>query len=268
MKSNDTSGIKKKIFFSRSYRHLFVDKKESICYMLIIVLPIIILMLIYAGDITAFASELAKNILSGVIDSKYINTRTSQLISGAVNIHYTYLPTTYPSFLFSIANVAVALAAIVFFCTGKRRGKSISLYIDMIAGIHLAVSVFFMFAGSEFPYSSADFSLLYMQQQLGIWISFLLVSGLITGLLGTRAVVYRLATMLSIMLYSFVFGIARYIVFLYLINKFSMLYMGIFFFILGPFYDFLYFVSIYGLYINKMTDLYSFGKGKSDWRWA
>ena len=69
-------------------------------------------------------------------------------------------------------------------------------------------------------------------------------------------------------LYSLVFGIIRYILFLYVLQRFSVLYMALMFFVFGPFFDFLYLVGIYSIFINKMIELYESQAGKDEWLWS
>jgi hypothetical protein len=128
--------------------------------------------------------------------------------------------------------------------------------------------VFFFFGTSLFPYSATVYSELYVKQQVGIWLCFLLISGLVTALLGTGNVFLRIVTLVGIMAYSFVFGFVRYFVFMYIVSNVSVLYMAALFFALGPFFDFMYLVFIYGMYVEKIIDVYDSDKGRDVWQWS
>ena len=87
------------------------------------------------------------------------------------------------------------------------------------------------------------------------------------GLLGRGGLLRRAFTVVFIMLYSFLFGFIRYVLFLWVLYRFSVLYMPLMFFALGPFFDFLYFVSIYSISTNGMIRIYE-SKMKGEWLWA
>ena len=70
-----------------------------------------------------------------------------------------------------------------------------------------------------------------------------------------------------VMLYSIVFGTVRYMVFLYFLYRFSMIYMALFYFMIGPMFDFLYLVMIYAVFVNRMIGVYDSRKGKEAWKW-
>ena len=127
---------------------------------------------------------------------------------------------------------------------------------------------YFLFASEAFPYTAKDYSGLYMQQQVGIWISFLLIMGLVTGILGYKRLLLRITTFFGVMIYSFLFGLLRYVLVIYAVYKFSLLYVVIFFFALGPFSDLFYLVSIYGFFVNKMINIYEGEKGREAWKWS
>ena len=44
--------------------------------------------------------------------------------------------------------------------------------------------------------------------------------------------------------------------------------MALMFFVFGPFFDFLYLVGIYSIFINKMIELYESQAGKDEWLWS
>ena len=48
-----------------------------------------------------------------------------------------------------------------------------------------------------------------MLQEIGIWVMFFVMTVMVTGIIGDRGVIYKLLTLLAIMLYSIVFGTVR-----------------------------------------------------------
>ena len=81
-------------------------------------------------------------------------------------------------------------------------------------------------------------------------------------------VIYKLLTLLAIMLYSIVFGTVRYVIFIWLLYRFSVIYMAFFYFMIGPMFDFLYLVMIYAVFVNRMIGVYDSRKGEEVWKWS
>ena len=106
-----------------------------------------------------------------------------------------------------------------------------------------------------------------MLQELGIWTMFFVMTVMVTGVMGNRGLPYKLLTALAVMRYSIVFGTVRYMVFLYFLYRFSMIYMALFYFMIGPMFDFLYLVMIYAVFVNRMIGVYDSRKGKEAWKW-
>lgn len=259
---------KQKIYYTRTYRHLLVNKKGSILYFLLLVLPSLIALLLFYGRITELVSALAVKAFGFLDPTLRLGHAEHEFIPGLSMIHIVTVPSSYPKPGFILMNIGAVLLILTIALSGKRRIKPISIYLSIMMFVHVINCLFFLFAGKEFPYTPAQYSELYMKQQVGIWICFLIIIGLVTGLLGVGSYTLRVVVFVSVMLYSFVFGTVRYILFLYIIHRWSLIYMALFFFALGPFFDFLYLVSIYGFYINKMTDIYTDGKRKEDWVWS
>lgn len=46
-----------------------------------------------------------------------------------------------------------------------------------------------------------------------------------------------------------------------------MIYMALFYFMIGPMFDFLYLVMIYAVFVNRMIGVYDSRKGKEAWKW-
>lgn len=259
---------KKKIYYTRTYRHLLANKKGSVLYLLLLVLPSLILMLLFYGRLTEFVSLVTGKVLLYLEPSLEYGYAWHTFIPGLSEVQVLTLQEAYPNTGFILLNIGAVLMLLMVCLSGKRKVQPVSIYLAIMMFVHMISSLFFLFAGEQFPYTAAEYSELYMKQQVGIWICFLVIMGLVTGLLGAGNYGHRIAVFAGVMLYSFAFGLIRYILFLYIIYKFSLLYMAVFFFALGPFFDFLYLVAIYGIYIDKMTNLYTVGKRKEEWVWS
>lgn len=259
---------KERIYLARTYRHLKVNKTESILFLAILVLPCFVLLLLNYGTISKWVTDVSAMVLQQIIPEAQITSNRYTFIPGLQSIKAISLKSGLPSQEFVLWNIFAVLVLEVISLTGGRKNKPWSIYVAIMLFIHLINCIFFFFAGKSFPYSATEYSELYMKQQIGIWICFLLIIGIVVGILGAGFLGMRIVTFLSVMTYSFLFGLLRYIVFMYVIYKFSMLYMAIFFFALGPFFDFLYLVAIYGIYMDHLAKRYGTGKGKEAWVWS
>ena len=269
MKRNNYSNIEKeKIFYPRTYRYLSSNKIESILYLLILVLPCLILLILNYGKLSIFMSDITAMILELMVPGIEINYSTVEFIPFLEKIKIVVLPTRLPSFTFTVSNICISFLLIFFIRNGRGKNSPLGIFIGIMIFIHIINCSYFLFASEAFPYTAKDYSGLYMQQQVGIWISFLLIMGLVTGILGYKRLLLRITTFFGVMIYSFLFGLLRYVLVIYAVYKFSLLYVVIFFFALGPFSDLFYLVSIYGFFVNKMINIYEGEKGREAWKWS
>ena len=257
---------KKKIYYTRTYRHLKKNHLKSGLYLLIFILPCLIIFSMNLHNLTKFLSDTGVAVLGRAFPGipMYISRDVFSFLG---TIEYIDMPTTYPGLPFVFANLVIMLLALVFLGTGRRKGKPVAIFCMLMVIIHIVNCVYFIFAANHFPYLADQFSNLYMKQQIGIWLTFIVLSGLVTGFLGNRGYLYKILTFLATMAYSLVFGVVRYILFLYLLQQFSILYMALMYFVFGPLFDFLYFVGIYSIFANKMVKMYDTGEGREDWEW-
>jgi len=237
-------------------------------FLLLLVLPCLLLLLFHYGTISRWVADFSAMVLQKVLPEAQISFNRYTFIPRLQSIKAISLKSGLPSQEFILWNIFFFFFLEAITLTGKRKNKPWSIYSAIMLFIHLINCVFFFFAGKFFPYSATEYSELYMKQQIGIWICFLVIIGIVVGVLGAGYLAMRITTFFSVMIYSFLFGVLRYIIFMYVIYKFSMIYMAIFFFALGPFFDFLYLVSIYGIYMDMLTKRYSTGKGKEEWVWS
>lgn len=258
------------IYFSRTYRHFKPNSKKRWLFLLLWVLPCFVLFMLSYTKISYIISLWVKQALSNSGLEGVIGISYSEFLPVLGGVFYVHLPSTMPSLHEVELNIFITLVLIsilFFFLRGKKGGTPFTIYFLMILFTHLISSIYFMFAMEYFPYSASQYSELYMLQQTGIWISFIVLSGLIAGVVGYANTIVNITFFLTTMMYSFVFGCVRYLTFLFIITSGSSLYMTTLFFTLGPLYDFLYFVFIYSIYVNIQIKSYDTGTRRSDWQW-
>lgn len=233
----------------------------------LLIIPTILCMITGLNEITLRMSEYCVGILSKVISPEYIGIAgtTYSLID---NISYIVLPTKAPSFLSCCINLAVCVLIMLFMRLLRCTGRPLAIFMMFALFIHIASCIYFMLAEGRFPYTVGMYSELYVKQQIGIWLIFSILAGLFVAFMGRRRYLYRLITFLTIMGYSVVFGTIRYVLYLYILYRFSTLYMALLFFVVGPMYDFAYLVAIYAMYVNRNIKDYAYGRNRGVWKWS
>lgn len=261
---------KTQVFFSRQYRHLKPDSRNSLIFLMVCVVPCVIFFLIYYTKITSVLCFWGKEALSSTIEESSLSIAYSDFLPFFGGVYYIQIPSTMPSFQEVFINLAVTLLVLFILFLPNRNSKGgtpITVYFAIILLIHLIACIFFMFAAEFYPYSAIQYSELYIKQQVSIWLSFLVLTGLLTGILGYGSITGRILVFLGTMAYSFIFGCVRYLTSMFIISTGSSLYMATLFFTLGPLYDFLYLVCFYGMYINAQINRYSEGDWRFKWQW-
>lgn len=258
---------KREIYYVRTYRRLRGGGWRGVLFVCLLVVPALIVLLWSLPHLTRWMSWLAVKLLCARFRGLPIQIVTSQFpIAG--NISIVDLPTVYPSLSVVIGNLLVCVAVLILICTGRRRGKPVAVFTAIMLITHFINCVFFLFARNFFPYTAFHYSDLYVKQQVSIWIFFILLAGVTIGFMGRKGALLKLAAFLAVILYSLVFGTARYVFFLYILERFSVFYMSLLFFTFGPFFDFVYMVAIYALFISRIGRLYDSADERGEWAWS
>ena len=261
---------KTQIYFSRTYRRLQPDSKERLLFLLGCFLPCLTLFLLFYTKITHFLAVWVNEALTAVIPKSSLSIAYGEFIPLFGGVYFVQIPSPQPSFQEVTVNLAVTLLLLVicFFPSRKTKGGTpLSIFFAIVLFTHLIAVIYFMFAMDFFPYSATEYSELYIKQQVGIWLFFLILLSLITGVLGFGSIASRLAVFFGTMVYSFVFGFVRYLASMFILSKVSSLYMATLFFSLGPLFDFLYLVCFYSIYIDAQVKRYGQGEGRVNWHW-
>jgi hypothetical protein len=254
--------LKTIIYYHRAYRKITGSGHAFILEILVLSLPLSLLLLFLSPYITHGMSLFAKFILS-----PYYPPGTVQLFKRAfffTTISLIDIPSPYPSYLCILINVVVS-SVLILFLPQINKGKNTAIYILYLATINLVSSLFFISALAEFPYSALEFSELYMASEICIlfFIPFILGTAI---LLLPDSLFPKIMLLLLTVLYAIIIGALRYVLFLFIISKFSILYMALLYFAFGPLIDFIYIVGIFSYYNGKIaTNLHN---SNTVWKWS
>ena len=251
------------IYYHRSYRKITGSRSVIFLQFLIATIPLQFLILIYHPEMTNWMSTLAKNALALSFAPGTLEIIRQKFLLSSNNIFLLIGPEAYPSTLYALIS-ALVMVAFIAFLQIVRIDKNIAIFASFLAVIHLVSSVFFTVVPYMFPYSFNDFAELYVKTIVTIWLFIpCIMSMAILPLPATY--IPKLFIIILTLVYSFIFATVRYAIFLYVLSKFSFIYMAILFFAFGPLVDFIYIVGIYSVYTTYLAQ-----KLKEDevvWKW-
>jgi len=249
------------IYYHRAYRKITGSGWLFLIELAIVTLPLSILILFIYPSITEQMGRIAQAVLSPYYLPGTVKVIGQSFILG--NISIVSIPGTHPSALVSFVNFIISLVFIVFLPYTKR-GRNIAIYVVFLAVINLVSALYFTLSPVEFPYTATDFSELYIKTEISMWLFIPIILGM--AFLPLPASIFpKLLLIVFALTYSVIFGTLRYIIFLFVISKFSVIYMALLFFAFGPLIDFVYIVGIYCFYTSKLAKTL---KGKETvWKW-
>lgn len=169
------------------------------------------------------------------------------------NIYYLSLAGSYPSLFFAQIAAIVFLLLLLILPQVRIIPKNIVIWLSFGIFISFVSALFFVFFSHKFPYSLNDFSELYMKTQAAFWLVIPVVITMYSVFLPSKTV-SKVFLLILILLYSVAFSIVRYTVFLYVLWRFSYIFMAPLFFIFGPLVDFLYIVGTYSFFISNIAN--------------
>ena len=255
--------LKENITYSRTYRYLAQSKWRVLLSIIVAALPFSLFTFFFYPQITAFITKIAQYILQDYYASGELLANHSNLVEWVGDITYLGIQGRYPTVWFNWCNLLVTLVALVIL-TAFIKVRPWSIFVSVMLFVHLFSSLFFVFVPWLFPYTAGEYSSLYLKQQMLMLFFTPFIMGASVAILPC-SILMMLAAVISCYAYFFIFSIVRYVIFLYILSKVSILYMASLFFTFGPFIDFLYIVAIYSLVVNHVSG--SLNREKAVWKW-
>jgi hypothetical protein len=224
--------------------------------------PLFLLILFTYPFITDGMSSIARWTLS----SHYLPGTTSVIQKAFLigDVSFIDIPGRYPTMLETIINLTISLVLIILLPHSKR-DKNIAIYFVFLAAINLVSSVYFSLATHSFPYTVTNFSELYIKAEISMWLFIPFILGM-AFLPLPAPTFHKLMLIVFTMVYSLIFGTLRYIIFLFILSKWSVIYMALLFFAFGPLIDFVYIVGIYSYYNSRLA--HNLKGSESVWKWS
>lgn len=257
------SSVKNTIFFHRAYKKFKGSPAASRWTFLI-------LWVIFDSAIIVWHSQILDSFI-------YASTKLLQWLNCPVElsiwyarmvfieyIPYLILPIRFPGPGLALLNFVICVGIIIGLPRIKKMPRPLMVWSGFVAVINAIASAYFILWPHLFPYDVGQFSLLYLGTELGIWLMVPIV--LAAAVAPLPAPFLEKATVILLtLIYSIIFGVVRYVVFLFLLYKISILYMAVMFFSFGPLFDFVYIVGFYSYY-GKILSL-RLKHDEEAWQW-
>lgn len=252
------------IFYHRAYRRASIRGKYLFLESIFLLLPLLITILFLYPEITFLINRFAKSILLSSLPTADIEIiRKSYMFS---SVYILGLHGKYPSVMLSFSLFLFSLLSISLTPMTKIP-RPIVAWVIFVSSINLISSIFFVLSPSIFPYDIENFSEFYIKTEVSIWLFVPILMGT-TLLFIPSNILVRFSIVALTLLYSVVFGTLRYAVFLYILKKFSYIFMPLLFFAFGPLMDFTYMVGIYSLYCSIIARKRNNRAEIGPWRWS
>ena len=255
--------LKSNILYHRSYRKLQGRLKSFLLQFLLFAVPLSAITIFFYPQITHTICQITENILAPIFLEGEVKIAEIEYINAIGNISFIQLPSNFPTFAFSMINAIVCLAILILIPYVENSKPAVILVI-IISSIQFISALFFLIFPLLFPYQAVDYSRLYMIQQISIWFFVPILMGLAVLPLPS-SLESKFFTLAITYIYSLIFGTVRYVVFLFILGRISLLYMAVLFFLLGPLIDFVYIVGAYSIHVTRLAN-----KIKGDfslWKW-
>lgn len=243
----------------RAYRKI----TGSLWVFLLATIPIIILILLFYPDITKLMGLIARDILSLSFMPGTLEIIQQKFLIENENIFLLISPGSYPSTLTSLISSLVMLV-LIFILQRIKSNRNLAIFAVFLAVIHMVSAIYFTLVPYLFPYTFTDFAGLYVKTVICIWLFIPCILAMALLPLPASFIPKFLLIILTL-IYSFIFATLRYAIFLYVLSKFSFIYMALLFFAFGPLIDFVYIVGIYALYTTQLAK--KLKDDESVWKW-
>lgn len=266
MKDKVNNNNKKLINYSRDYRHL---NRHFVGYLFQVVIflgGLIVGYLFSYNKLSYYIADFTANIL-GKVTGISAGIREVEFFPKFGGVYCVTMEGKSPSFSLSIISMIITLILIVICSQIKTDKKPVMIFITIGLYIHLISSAFFVFFGAEkFPYNLDDYSNLYMKQQIIVWLMIIVVYWLSTSLI-TNVVGLRIVSFLIVAVLSALFGIARYLVYLFIIVKCTYIFMAELYFIFGILMDIMIMIGVYSIFMKKVSARFRDRMEVKLWKW-
>lgn len=252
---------KEQVYYHRSYRKIPLPEKKHVILFLLIILLLEGLLYFFFPDINHLANWGSRQILIRSIPVENIQWIRIEFLWNPMVV--LSVPGSYPEWWLSLIHLILTLV-ILLAIPKMRIPAPIAVVLGLLGFIHLISALFFLIVPDRFPYQVLDFSTTYVEMVVIIWFLIPVVLGLTLYPLPASLFSKSLLILFSLV-FSGVFHLFRYALFLYVIHAHSFLFMAVLFFCFGVLLDMTWMVGFYSFYLSLLSRKLS--RDMSVWQW-
>jgi hypothetical protein len=213
-------------------------------------LPFVALLLLVATHLNFFINWAAIHLLQGLSNQPIDWVVQRDPLFG--DLYLLRFIGRYPTPLFSLGVAAASAGGLYVGLESRVLPRSIGIYLSLICFVTFLSAIIFIFIPDSFPYNIQDYCELYMKMQIGIWFMIPLMLGFAFSILATPLWEQGLVVAAAL-LYSVIFSLARYVVYLYLLEHGSYVFMATMFIAFNPPLDTIFIVGFYSFYLSFLS---------------
>jgi hypothetical protein len=246
--------VKDVVYCHRAYRKLRERfRSRHLLSFAAMSVPFLAVIILFAPQILFYFNSAAQYFLRFWFDTSVGSVITPYALFG--NVSLTVLMGSYPTPTYCVGLALASILGMVTLMNIHRIPRSVSVYASFVLLITLVSALYFLFIPERFPYTIEKFSDLYIKTELGVWCSIPLILAM-SLLILPSSLPERMTVIALTLLYSLVFGLVRYIIFLYILGHYSYVYMASMFIAFDPPLDTIYVVGMYSFYMSFMSKHY------------
>lgn len=266
MRETNRTIEKKLIFYTRDYRRFPKAGWVSWVYVLFLVIPATLVFVFFYPQISSAICGWTAGVLRAVVTVP-VSVASASYFGDLGPIYFVDMEGTFPTPYFALLSLIVCFVFFLIVTRAENNARSLMIFLAMGLFVQLISSAFFLFFPEYFPYTLTEYSELYMKQQICIWLMITLICGLTTALVRSGWLSKFAAFFLAI-LYSLLYGISRYVVYLFVLQVCSSLFMAMLFFTFGVLFDFLQLVMVYSFFTRGVSRRGNTKEGSALWEWS
>ncbi len=252
---------KELVYYHRSYRKIPLPEKKHVIPFLLVIVLLELLLYFFFPDITHLVNRCSRQILIHSMPVEHVQwIRTEFLWNPMVVLS---VPGSYPGGWVSLIHLILTLVILIAI-PKMRIPKPIAVILGLVSFIHLVSALFFLIFPDRFPYQVLDFSTTYAEMVVLIWFLIPVVYGFTLYPLPASLFSKTLLILFSLV-FSMVFHLFRYALFLYVLHTYSFLFMAVLFFCFGVLLDMTWMVGFYSFYLSLLSRKLS--RDMSVWQW-
>jgi len=251
---------KGQIYYHRAYKRAQTMQPGLGRLLFVLILLLDVVVFIYYPQIVKLVTISVKNVLMAL--GYFPSIFYWKMLYRPIDV--LDMPTVYPTPAHAVGMLIFSTLLIVFVLAINKVPRLLAVYLTFISIINAISACFFILTPLDFPYTIADFCMLYIGTEVGLWLLIPVILSIALYAM-PASLTSKFLFIVFNLVYSIIFGTVRYLVFLSLMQDYSVIWMFSFYFAFGPLFDYVYLVGFYTLFVSNLSEVISTSFER--WRW-